>query len=308
MDTLSPNTLNAPNTPTASPDPAAIFHEHCPRLMALAYRMLGSRADAEDVVQDAWLRWSAARPEALQSAEAWLVTVATRLSIDRLRAAKTERAHYTGFWLPEPLLTDGPDSPEHLLELAGDISLAFLAVLEKLTPDERAAFLLREVFDADYPDIAQTLGKTQAACRQLVSRAKSQVRAEKTRFSVSREEHLQLLERFAAAARGGDMAALKALFSDDAALISDGGGVVPSFGKIVRGAQRLAQLYYAVARRHGDAIRIEIAGINGTPGLLRFVNGQLESVQAIYFENGLVTEIRTQRNPHKLARVLSQMT
>lgn len=292
---------------TAASDSADTFHSHRPRLMGLAYRMLGSRADAEDVVQDAWLRWSAARPEALQSAEAWLVTVVTRLSIDRLRAVKAERTHYTGFWLPEPLLTDGPDSPEQMLELAGDISLAFLAVLEKLTPDERAAFLLREVFDADYADVAQTLGKSQAACRQLVSRAKSQVRAEKTRFSVSREQHLQLLERFAAAARTGDMKALKALLSDDVALISDGGGVVPSFGKVLRGSQRLAQYYFALARRHGPAMRLEIAGINGMPGLLRFVDGQLESVQAIYFEAGRVAEIRVQRNPHKLARLMSQI-
>lgn len=283
------------------------FLSHRPRLFGLAYRMLGSRADAEDVVQDAWLRWSTARPDALQSAEAWLVTVVTRLSIDRLRAAKTERAHYAGFWLPEPLLTDGPESPEQMLELAGDISLAFLAVLERLTPDERAAFLLREVFDTDYADVAQTLGKSQAACRQLVSRAKSQISAEKTRFTVSREQHLLLLERFAAAARSGDMTLLKTLLSDDVALISDGGGVVPSFGKVLHGRQRLAQYYFALARRHGTAMRLEIAGINGMPGLLRFVDGKLESVQAIYFEAGRVAEIRVQRNPHKFASLMSQI-
>lgn len=283
------------------------FDAHRPRLLGIAYRMLGSHADAQDVVQDAWLRWNSARPDDLRSAEAWLVTTVTRLSIDRLRAAKTAREHYTGFWLAEPMLTDTQDSPEQMLEFAGDISLAFLAVLERLTPDERAAFLLREVFDADYADMARTLGKSQAACRQLVSRAKAQVREGKTRFSVSREEHLRLLARFAVAAREGNLATLKSLISEEASLVSDGGGVVPSFGQVLRGAQRLAQLYFATALNHGPAQRLEIADINGVPGLLRFVHGRLESVQSLYFENGLLAEIHTQRNPAKLVRVLSQL-
>jgi RNA polymerase sigma factor (sigma-70 family) len=283
------------------------FDAHRPRLLGIAYRMLGSHADAQDVVQDAWLRWNSARPDDLRSAEAWLVTTVTRLSIDRLRAAKTAREHYTGFWLAEPMLTDTQDSPEQMLEFAGDISLAFLAVLERLTPDERAAFLLREVFDADYADMARTLGRSQAACRQLVSRAKAQVREGKTRFAVSREEHLRLLARFAAAAREGNLATLKSLISEEASLVSDGGGVVPSFGQVLRGAQRLAQLYFATALNHGPAQRLEIADINGVPGLLRFVHGRLESVQSLYFENGLLAEIHTQRNPAKLVRVLSQL-
>jgi len=292
------------NTPTPA---AQGFDTHRPRLLGIAYRMLGSHADAQDVVQDAWLRWNSARPEDLRSAEAWLVTTVTRLSIDRLRAAKTAREHYTGFWLAEPVLTGAQDSPEQMLEFAGDISLAFLAVLERLTPDERAAFLLREVFDADYADMARTLGKSQAACRQLVSRAKAQVREGKTRFAVSREEHLRLLERFAAAAREGNLATIKSLISEDASLVSDGGGVVPSFGQVLRGAQRLAQLYFANALKHGKSLRLEIADINGVPGLLRFVGGRLESVQSLYFENGLLAEIHTQRNPAKLVHVLSQL-
>jgi RNA polymerase sigma-70 factor (ECF subfamily) len=290
-------------------DLSAEFDRQRPRLMGLAYRMLGSRADAEDVVQDAWLRWSEARPEDLRNGEAWLVTVATRLSIDRLRAAKAEREQYTGFWLPEPLLTDSASGgdPEHMLELAGDVSLAFLAVLEKLTPDERAAFLLREVFDSDYPDVALTLGRSEAACRQLVSRARAQLRAEKARFAVDREQHLKLLERFAAAARSGDMQSIKALLAEDAVLIGDGGGVVPSFGKVLRGAQRLAQLYFAIVRRHGPAMTLRIAGINGQPGLLRLLDGKLESVQTLYVEDGLVTRIHSQRNPVKLARLAAQL-
>jgi RNA polymerase sigma-70 factor (TIGR02957 family) len=284
---------------------AASFTQHRPRLMAIAYRMLGSRADAEDVVQDAWLRWSNSNPQNLESEEAWLVTVTTRIAIDKLRQAKQEREKYPGFWLPEPLLDD--DSPERMLELAGDVSLAFLAVLERLTPDERAAFLLREVFDADYPDVAHTLGKSEAACRQLVSRARAQIRNERTRFNVSRDEHLRLLEKFAAAARTGRLSEIRALISEDATLVSDGGGVVPSFGKVLAGAQRLAGYFYAVVRRHGPELELRIASINGVPGLLRFVDGKLDSVQSVRFEDDLVAEVYVQRNPVKLSRIAAQL-
>ena len=281
------------------------FAQHRPRLMAIAYRMLGSLADAEDVVQDAWLRFTTAQPTDLQSEEAWLVTVTTRLAIDRLRQAKTEREKYPGFWLPEPLLTE--DGPERMLELAGDVSLAFLAVLERLTPDERAAFLLREVFDADYPDVASTLGKSEAACRQLVSRAKAQIRNEKARFNVSRDEHLRLLEKFAQAAKTGSLAEIRALIADHATLVSDGGGVVPSFGKVIEGAQRLAGYYHAWSRRLGSLFEARITSINGVPGLLLFADGKLDSVQQLRFEDGKLAEIHVQRNPVKLARFAAQL-
>ena len=151
------------------------FDRHRPRLQGIAYRMLGSVAEAEEVVQDAWLRWHETATEALDSTEAWLVTVVTRLSIDRLRAAKVQREHYSGHWMPEPMLTESPATPEQMLERADDVSVAFLTVLERLAPEARAAFLLREVFDTDYDEIARMLGKSEAACRQLVHRAKTQV-------------------------------------------------------------------------------------------------------------------------------------
>src|SRR5437773_11546570 len=159
-------------------DATDTFNRLRPRLHGIAYRMLGSTAEAEEVVQDAWLRWHEAAPAEFDSAEAWLVTVTTRISIDRLRAAKVQREHYVGTWLPEPLLSDSPVSPEQMLERADDVSVAFLALLERLAPEARAAYLLREVFDADYGEVAEALGKTEAACRQLVHRAKTQLQDE----------------------------------------------------------------------------------------------------------------------------------
>lgn len=160
------------NPTAAAPD---VFATLRPRLFALAYRMLGTRVDADDVLQDAWLRWYRADQAALQSAEAWLVTVVTRLAIDRLRAAKIERAAYVGYWLPEPLVDTHQRTPEDAAELASDLSVAFLWALERLSPDERAAFLLRQVFDHDDPEIANLLGKSEAACRQIVHRAAERV-------------------------------------------------------------------------------------------------------------------------------------
>ncbi|BEP38017.1 RNA polymerase sigma-70 factor [Variovorax sp. V59] len=284
-------------------DPTLAFNSHRRRLQGIAYRMLGSVAEAEEVVQDAWLRWHEADKADLGSAEAWLVTVVTRLSIDRLRAAKVQREHYVGAWMPEPTLTGGPDTPEQLLERADNISVAFLAVLERLAPEARAAFLLREVFDADYDEVARTLGKSEAACRQLVHRAKAQVQEARPRFQVPRETHQRLLRAFADAAARGSLQELKALMAEDVELIGDGGGKVQSFSKVLRGSQRLAQLYFALWRRMGTAVRMELVEINGEPGLLRFIDGQLESAQTFEIEDERIVRVRVQRNPDKLARI-----
>jgi RNA polymerase sigma-70 factor (ECF subfamily) len=284
-------------------DATLTFDSHRPRMQGIAYRMLGSMAEAEEVVQDAWLRWHEAAKDTFDSAEAWLVTVVTRLSIDRLRAAKVQREHYIGAWMPEPMLTEAPDTPEQLLERADNISVAFLAVLERLAPEARAAFLLREVFDADYDEVARTLGKTEAACRQLVHRAKAQVQEGRPRFTVPRETHERLLRAFADAAARGSMQDLKALMAEDVELIGDGGGKVQTFSKILRGSQRLAQLYYSLWRRMGPVVRMEMVDINGEPGLLRFLDGELESAQTFEIENDRIVRIRAQRNPDKLARI-----
>jgi len=284
------------------------FNRHRRRLLGIAYRMLGSAADAEDVVQDAWLRWNDATIDALDNPEAWLVTVVTRLSIDRLRAAKLQREHYEGPWLPEPLVTDAPASPEQMLERADNISVAFLAVLERLAPEARAAFLLREVFDADYADLARTLGKSEAACRQLVHRAKAQIQDERPRFAVDRDAHLRLLQGFAQAAASGDMQRLKELLAEDVELVGDSGGKVPAFRKMLRGSQRIAQYFHAVPRLLGDGLRLELAEINGEPGLLRFFDGALESVQTLETDGERILRIHTQRNPEKLARIAAHFS
>lgn len=285
-------------------DKTLTFNRLRPRLQGIAYRMLGSPAEAEEVVQDAWLRWHDAAPMAPDHSEAWLVTVSTRLAIDRLRAAKVQREHYTGFWLPEPELTAPASNPADMLERADDLSVAFLRVLERLAPEARAAFLLREVFDADYAEVAGMLGKSEAACRQIVSRAKAQLKEERPRYDVPQDVHRRLLSDFALAMAKGDLAGLTSLLAEDAELIGDGGGRVPSFPKPLEGAQRIAQLFYAGVLRHGEAgVRVEVVGLNGQWGLLRFIEGKLESAQACETDGRHITRLLVQRNPAKLARL-----
>ena len=284
-------------------DTTATFDKLRPRLQGIAYRMLGSSAEAEEVVQDAWLRWHEADLERVDNTEAWLVSVTTRIAIDRLRSAKVAREHYVGTWLPEPLMADSPFSPEQLLERVDDVSVAFLALLERLAPEARAAYLLREVFDADYGEVAEALGKTEPACRHLVHRAKAQLKDERPRYTVARETQLRLLRGFADAAVRGEFAALKSMLAEDAQLIGDGGGVVPSFGVPLVGAQRIAQLYYAVGLRFPGAVRYEVVVLNGQWGLLRFVADTLESAQSIETDGERIVRIQSQRNPDKLARI-----
>jgi len=288
-------------------DSTHTFDQLRPRLEGIAYRMLGSMAEAEEVVQDTWLRWHETDPATLDCAEAWLVTIATRLSIDRLRSAKVRREHYVGFWLPEPILTDSPPTPDQMLERADEVSTAFLMLLERLSPEARAAFLLREVFEADYAQVSEMIGKSEAACRQLVHRAKTQLQEERPRFEVSPEAHRRLLGDFAAAITDGNLDAIKSMLSEQAELIGDGGGKVPSFGKPLVGSQRIAQLFLASTLRSGAAQRIEIANINGQWGLLRFIDGELESAQSYETDGQRILRIHVQRNPDKLARLAAML-
>ncbi len=175
----------------------ATFHDLRPRLQGIAYRMLGSVSESEDIVQDVWLRWHEADKQSVNNAEAWLVAATTRLSIDRLRAAKARREQYVGIWLPESVLSGWPATPEDIEELADEVSVAFLTVLERLSPEARTAFMLREVFDVDYGEVAETLDKSEAACRQLVHRAKAQLRQERPQRAVPSEVHQKLMRRFA---------------------------------------------------------------------------------------------------------------
>ena len=279
------------------------FHALRPRLFGIAYRMLGVRADAEDVLQDAWLRWREADHASLQSAEAWLVTVVTRLAIDRLRAARSEREAYVGCWLPEPIVAVDERTPETAAELASDLSVAFLHLLERLAPEERAAFLLRQVFDYDYGEIAEMLDKREPAVRQMVHRAGERVRQERPRFEVPAQTHRRLLERFIAAAQSGQRAAIRALLADDVETIGDGGGKVPSIAGGARGGERVANLYWAHALRLGPRLQYRIATINGELGLLRHVDGRLESANAVVTDGERILAIYAIRNPDKLVNV-----
>ncbi|MBP0606377.1 MULTISPECIES: RNA polymerase sigma-70 factor [Burkholderia] len=285
-------------------DDAQIFHTLRPRLQKIAYRMLGSIADAEDVVQDVWLRWHDAARDGIENAEAWLVAVTTRTSIDRLRAAKIRREHYTGIWLPEPELGEAPATPEEMTERANDVSVAYLLLLERLTPEARAAFLLREVFDADYDEIADAIGKSEAACRQLVSRAKAQLRDDdRPRHIVPRETHRQLLQTFSHALAQGDFPSIQALLAEDAMLIGDGGGKVQSFPKPMVGGRRIAQLFYATWLRCGSGVEMRAVVLNGEWAMLRIIAGQLESAMAFETDGTRIVRILVQRNPDKLARI-----
>jgi RNA polymerase sigma-70 factor (ECF subfamily) len=193
----------------------ALFELHRPRLFGIAYRMLGSRPEAEDLLQDAYLRWHESDRTGIQSVAGFLVTITTRLCVDRLRALKQERVHCVGEWLPETVVDDHIPSPEMQRELVDDVSVAFLAVLERLGPEERAAFLLREVFDHDYSEVAQMLGKAEPACRQLISRARARLRESRARFRVSAESRDRLLRKFLVAIGSGNRQAVMALLAED---------------------------------------------------------------------------------------------
>lgn len=284
------------------------FQIHRPRLLALAYRLLGSRVDAEDVVQDAWLRWAGADIAAIRDAEAWLVTATTRLGLDRLRALKRERLRYVGPWLPEPLqvsLEPAPAAdPAQAHALADEVSVAFLSLLEQLGPEERAAFLLKEAFDHSYQQIGQLIGHSEANCRQLVRRAKLRLQAGKPRFKAAPAQHRQLLARFMDAAQRGDSAAIQALLHANATLVSDGGGVVTATVRPLLGAERIGRLYWAIARR-GAVLPAQLGYVNGEPAILRFARGKLASFTTIEVVDGRISALYSVLNPQKLPALVT---
>ncbi|WP_266182097.1 RNA polymerase sigma-70 factor [Dyella humicola] len=288
-------------------DANATFHRIRARLQAIAYSILGSMADAEDVVQDVWLRWHDTEQSTVKNAEAWLVTVTTRVAIDRLRALKARREHYVGQWLPEPVLTEGPATPEQIQERHGEVSVALLSMLERLAPEARAAFLLREIFDESYADIANGIGKNEASVRQIVHRAKSQLRDGQPRFTVSPEAHGRIVERFAQALSLGQFKLLGSILAENAEMIGDGGGMKPSFPEPMLGGQRIAQLLYAATLRYKGNVRVQLASINGETSVLRYIHDSLESVQTIETDGDHVVRLLIQRNPEKLARVASKL-
>ena len=288
--------------------PTDTFQTHRPRLFALAYRLLGSRSDAEDVVQDAWLRWQGADIASIRDPEGWLVTATTRLGLDRLRARRNARIDYVGPWLPEPLeIALDPDplhDPAQRHARADAVSMAFLALLEQLGPDERAAFLLKDVFDYDYLDIAPLLDHSPANCRQLVHRARQRLQAGKPRFAVSAGQHRDLLTRFMDASQRGDQAAILSLLHANAEMVSDGGGRVTAAIRPLLGAERIAQLYWAIARRNrGHPARIGY--VNGEPAILRFQGDQLHSVTLVSIDGDRIARVLSVLNPEKLTALVT---
>ena len=276
------------------------FERHRSRLFGIAYRMLGSRSDAEDVLQDAYLRWHRGASDELRSPEAWLVTAVTRLCIDRLRAARTEREQYVGPWLPEPLIGDAASAADARAELSSSLSIAFLVVLEQLQPDERAAFLLHEVFDTDYSEIAEILGKSEAACRQIVSRARKRVRGRRPRAQVTDAARRSVLERFAHAIQAQDKSALLELVAEKASWTSDGGGRARAALKEIRGRERVVRFALAVLGRHADRFAFEMTSVNGEPALALLAEGKLFSVITVRTDGMRILDVYTVLNPDKL--------
>jgi RNA polymerase sigma-70 factor (ECF subfamily) len=277
------------------------FEAQRPRLKRLAYRMLGSVAEAEDAVQDAWLRWTRAE-EAVADPAAWLVRATSRLCIDRLRAARAQREAYRGPWLPEPLIEEMSVDP---VERAEDVSVAFLLALERLSPLERAVFLLHDVFDEDYAEVAETLGRNEAAVRQLAARARAHVQDARPRFTVSQDEAARLTSAFVAAAGRGDMAALSALLARDAVMITDGGGKRKAAMRKLCGPEDIVGLLKGLAWRHDGWLQGDLrpARINGYPG---FVLAGADGPTTIAFQpgaDGRIEAIYVMRNPDKLGHL-----
>ncbi|MEO8520768.1 MAG: RNA polymerase sigma-70 factor [Acidobacteriota bacterium] len=294
-------------------DEVELFQTHRGSLFAVAYRMLGSASDAEDVIQDAWLRFSAAHGNDVRSVKAYLTTIVTRLCLDRLKSARAKREAYVGPWLPEPVVTDARPGPERLLAQAESVTLAFLVLLETLTPEERAVFLLREVFNYEYDEIAAMLEVTSANCRQLFHRAKGRLAEGKPRVRANLEELRPLVERFVQAFRDGSEEALTDVLAADVGFWSDGGGKVTAAGRPVFGREPVARMLAgfrraAVARGMTLAlVTHEITEVNGEPALLQRVDGQLDGVYVLSVADNAIAAIRVIRNPDKLIYLQRQI-
>jgi RNA polymerase sigma-70 factor (ECF subfamily) len=287
---------------------AAEFERHRPRLLGLGYRMLGSLAEAEDVVQEAYLRWHRTPRAQVQDPLAWLIATVTRLAIDELRRQRVRRQSYVGPWLPEPwVMADelAPGEAEQQLDLADDLSVAFLLLLERLAPEERAALLLHDVFEAGYPDIAATLGKSPAAVRQLVSRARRRVAAERQRYTVTADARRDLVRRFQQALTARDDAELLKLFAADAELLSDGGGKAAAALRPIRGGAKIVRFFLGVSRGYDLAtIALRECLINGDPGFVaRDDDGTLLGTFGFWITDGLIERVYVVRNPDKLKGV-----
>ncbi|MBT2505738.1 RNA polymerase sigma factor SigJ [Streptomyces sp. ISL-98] len=281
-----------------------VFEEHRPVLTGVAYRMLGRVADAEDVVQEAWLRWSAETRDDVREPRAYLVRVTTRLAIDRLRHVQARREAYVGPWLPEPVVTHFgatvPDTAEHAT-LADSVSLAVLVVLESLSPLERAVFVLREAFGFPYAEIAATLDRSESAVRQLAGRARRHVEEGRPRFDVDPAERRDVTERFLAAASGGDLDALLSLLAPDVRLVGDSGGKAKAPLRVVQSADKVGRFLFSVAKQPIAQSEFRFLELNGGPALLVLSGGVPDAVFQLDVVDGLVQCVYIVRNPDKIA-------
>ena len=292
---------------------AEVFEAHRGLMFAVAYRMLGSIADAEDAVQDAWLRWSAAPRADVLDPKAYLARVVTTTALNRLRSARARREAYVGPWLPEPLLTEaGPDAAERA-ELAESVSVAMLVVLESLTPDERAVFVLREVFGFGHAEIGAALGRSAPAVRQLAHRAREHVQARRPRFDVDWDQQREVTERFLAAAGGGDIEGLMTVLAPDVTLLTDGGGKARAALRPIVGARKAARFLAAISTRPYMGMDISdmtlaAAEINGSPGTMIMTGGRAIAALTLTVSGGRITAIQLLANPDKLTAITAGRT
>ncbi|HKS29351.1 MAG TPA: RNA polymerase sigma-70 factor [Pyrinomonadaceae bacterium] len=283
-----------------------IFNEHRRLLFSLAYRMLGSVADAEDMVQEAFLRWQAAADEEIKAPKAYLSTIVTNLCINQLTSARVKREEYIGPWLPEPLLMDESQDPMRNIQMADSLSMAFMVLLESLTPTERACFLLREVFDYEYEEIAGIIGKSETNCRQMVSRARLHIRERRPRFDVSTEMKTRLMGQFMQACASGDLQGLMSLLAEDATLTSDGGGKVTAARKPIHGADHIARFLTGLVKKAGaERLSIRPTVVNGQPGFITYLNDHLMNVLSLDIVDNQIRAIYIVVNPDKLQSLKS---
>jgi RNA polymerase sigma-70 factor (ECF subfamily) len=292
-------------------DPSASFEPYRRRLLGLAYRMLGSMAEAEDAVQEAYLRWHDVDRDRVDEPRAFLTTTTTRICLDVLKSARVRREEYVGPWLPDPVTDTASLAPDAQTEIAEDLSVALLLALDRLSPLERAAFLLHDVFDYSFTQVADTLGRNEAACRQLASRARARVRESRPAApapapawsgrSPVDPKHMALVSAFMDASKSGDLATLTRLLASDARLVPDSGGKVPAAMNVLQGGHRIAAFLAGVVKKGWtDNLRVELDTINGLPGLIVSGPDGIIQTTAFEFEGDLITTLYVVRNPDKL--------
>ncbi|MDR3405659.1 MAG: RNA polymerase sigma-70 factor [Chthoniobacter sp.] len=283
------------------------FQQHRPLLFSIAYRMLGSVAEAEDLMQETYLRWQRQSFDEIRSARAWLTSTITRLCIDELRSARRRREEYVGVWLPEPLVENAGDQHDRTAALVDSLGTAFLVLLETLSPKERAVFLLREVFEYEYREIAEIVETSEANCRQMGHRAKDHLAARQTRFDSNAARSEQLVHHFLVACRKGDTDGLLALLAEDAVLYSDGGGRVAAAPHPIVGSKRVARFLIGVGKINHGVVATRFAAINSAPGVLIWYNGRFAQTMNLGIVDGRVRALYVVRNPDKLKHLLDSI-